>query len=63
MKHLLGLRSGLWNNVCGPRTGIDFISWEGRAEKVRRQMEKDGLGALLVFDPDNVRYITSTKRE
>lgn len=32
-----------------------------RLEKSRVQMEKDGLGALLVFDPDNVRYITSTK--
>ncbi len=32
-----------------------------RLQKAREQMEKDGLGALLVFDPDNVRYITSTK--
>jgi Xaa-Pro aminopeptidase len=32
-----------------------------RLQKTREQMEKEGLGALLVFDPDNVRYITSTK--
>lgn len=32
-----------------------------RLQKTREQMEKDGLGALLVYDPDNVRYITSTK--
>ena len=32
-----------------------------RLEKTRIQMEKDGLGSILVFDPDNVRYITSTK--
>lgn len=32
-----------------------------RLEKTRVQMEKDGLGSILVFDPDNVRYITSTK--
>ncbi|MGI6667954.1 MAG: M24 family metallopeptidase [Acetivibrionales bacterium] len=41
---------------------IDFDKLrKDRLEKTRRQMEKDGLGALLVFDPDNVRYITSTK--
>ncbi len=32
-----------------------------RLQKSRDQMAKDGLGALLVYDPDNVRYITSTK--
>ncbi|MCK8824213.1 M24 family metallopeptidase [Fuchsiella alkaliacetigena] len=32
-----------------------------RLRKTREQMEKDGLGALLVYDTDNVRYITSTK--
>ncbi|SDO48611.1 Xaa-Pro dipeptidase [Paenibacillus sp. yr247] len=32
-----------------------------RLQKTRDQMEKDGLGALLVYDPDNIRYITSTK--
>ncbi|TCW25963.1 aminopeptidase P family N-terminal domain-containing protein, partial [Christensenella hongkongensis] len=32
-----------------------------RLEKTREQMKKDGLGAVLLFDPDNVRYVTSTK--
>lgn len=32
-----------------------------RLEKSRKQMKADGLGALLLFDPDNVRYVTSTK--
>lgn len=32
-----------------------------RLQKARDQMEKDNLGALLVYDPDNIRYITSTK--
>lgn len=32
-----------------------------RLQKTRDQMEKDGLGALLVYDPDNIRYITGTK--
>jgi Xaa-Pro dipeptidase len=32
-----------------------------RLEKSRAQLEKDGLGSLLLFDPDNVRYVTSTK--
>ncbi|MFP4021805.1 MAG: aminopeptidase P family N-terminal domain-containing protein, partial [Halanaerobium sp.] len=32
-----------------------------RLRKTREQMEKDGVGAMLVYDPDNIRYITSTK--
>jgi len=32
-----------------------------RLQKTRIQMKKDGIGALLLFDPDNVRYVTSTK--
>lgn len=32
-----------------------------RLQKTREQMAKDNLGALLVYDPDNIRYITSTK--
>ena len=34
---------------------------EDRLNNTRVQMEKDGLGAILVYDSDNVRYITSTK--
>ena len=41
---------------------IDFAKLRtDRLAKTRAQMEKDGLGSVLVFDPDNVRYITSTK--
>ena len=41
---------------------IDFAKLrKDRLEKSRRQMETDGMGALLLFDPDNVRYVTSTK--
>ncbi len=32
-----------------------------RLSKARSQLKKDGLGALLCFDPDAIRYITSTK--
>lgn len=41
---------------------VDFEKLrKDRLEKSRVQMKKDGLGALLVFDRDNIRYITSTK--
>jgi len=41
---------------------IDFAKLRSdRLEKSRQQMKKDGLGSLLVFDPDNVRYVTSTR--
>lgn len=32
-----------------------------RLAKANDQLKKDGLGALLCFDPDAIRYITSTK--
>ncbi|OGP87845.1 MAG: hypothetical protein A2157_10565 [Deltaproteobacteria bacterium RBG_16_47_11] len=32
-----------------------------RLRKANDQLKKDGLGALLCFDPDAIRYITSTK--
>lgn len=32
-----------------------------RLEKTREQMKKDNVGALLAFDCDHIRYITSTK--
>lgn len=31
-----------------------------RLQRAKKQMKKDGLGALLCFDGDNIRYITST---
>lgn len=41
---------------------IDYDKLRGdRLQKTREQMAKDNLGALLVYDPDNIRYITSTK--
>lgn len=30
-----------------------------RLEKAQRQMEADGLGAIMTFSPDNIRYLTS----
>jgi Xaa-Pro dipeptidase len=32
-----------------------------RLRKANAQLKKDGLGALLLFDPDAIRYITSTR--
>ncbi len=32
-----------------------------RLAKANRQLDLDGLGALLCFDPDSIRYITGTK--
>jgi Xaa-Pro aminopeptidase len=30
-----------------------------KLEKVKAQMQKDGLGAMVTWDPDNMRYIAS----
>jgi Xaa-Pro dipeptidase len=39
---------------------IDFSRLrEDRLRKSKEQLHKTGLGALLCFDPDNIRYITS----
>jgi Xaa-Pro dipeptidase len=41
---------------------IDFEKLrKDRLHNVSEQLKKDGLGALLCFDPDSIRYITSTK--
>jgi Xaa-Pro aminopeptidase len=32
-----------------------------RQTKMNEQLKKDGLGAVLTFDPDTIRYISSTK--
>lgn len=38
---------------------IDFDRLRNdRKEKARAQMEKDGIGAILTFDADNIRYLT-----
>ncbi len=34
---------------------------QDRLSKMNEQMKKDGLGALLTFDPDTIRYISGTK--
>jgi len=40
---------------------IDFDSMRKyKLKRAQEQMEKHDLGALLCFDPDNIRYITST---
>jgi len=40
---------------------IDFEAMrQYRLQRAREQMEKYDLGALLCFDTDNIRYITST---
>ena len=41
---------------------IDFAKLRrDRLAKMNAQLKQDGLGALLCFDPDAIRYITSTK--
>jgi Xaa-Pro aminopeptidase len=41
---------------------VDFQQLrKDRLHKANAQLKEDGLGALLCFDPDSIRYITSTK--
>lgn len=41
---------------------IDYAKLrKDRLRAANEQLKKDGLGALLCFDPDSIRYITSTK--
>ena len=41
---------------------IDFDTLpKDRPTKMNEQLKKDGLGTLLSFDPDTIRYVTSTK--
>ena len=41
---------------------IDYAKLrKDRRQKMNDQLKKDGLAALLCFDPDTIRYITSTK--
>ncbi|MGI6176021.1 MAG: M24 family metallopeptidase [Christensenellales bacterium] len=52
------------------RIGTTFADWEDRVdvarlrsertEKARAQLKEKGLGAILCYDFDNIRYITST---
>src|SRR5215471_16479265 len=53
-----------------PTHGTMAVDWEQRIdfdrlrrerlERVKQHLEKSGLGAVLCFDRNNVRYITST---
>ena len=51
---------GLMAKDCEIRVDYDKLRRD-RLAKARAQMKKEGLAALLVFDPDWIRYITSTK--
>lgn len=45
---------------CEIRIDYDKLR-KDRMNKMKAQMKKDGLAAMLCFDPDQIRYITSTK--
>jgi Xaa-Pro aminopeptidase len=54
-----------------PSPGFQAVDWERRVDfdrlrryrlsRAREQMEADGLGALLLFETSNIRYVTSTQ--
>ncbi|MPZ53598.1 MAG: M24 family metallopeptidase [Acidimicrobiia bacterium] len=54
-----------------PSPGLMNVDWERRVNfdrlrehrlgRTRQQMESDGLGALLLFETSNIRYVTSTQ--
>jgi len=54
-----------------PSPGIMAVDWERRVDftrlreyrlsRARQQMEADDLGALLLFETSNIRYVTSTQ--
>ncbi len=45
---------------CEIRIDFDKLRRD-RLSKANEQLKKDSLGALLCFDPDSIRYITSTR--
>ena len=51
---------GLMAKDCEIRIDYDKLR-KDRVRKTNEQMRKDGIATLLVFDPDWIRYITSTK--
>ena len=51
---------GTMEKDCEIRIDYDKLRRD-RLKKANDQLKKDGLGALLCFDPDAIRYITSTK--
>ena len=54
-----------------PAPGVMGVDWEARVdferlrryrlERVRRMLEEEGLGAVLLFETSNIRYATSTQ--
>jgi Xaa-Pro dipeptidase len=54
-----------------PSPGIMAVDWEMRVDferlrthrvaRARQMMEEDGLGALLLFETSNIRYVTATQ--
>src|SRR5690606_34304664 len=54
-----------------PAPGVMAVDWEQRVdferlrqyrlERTRQQMEEDDIGALLLFETSNIRYVTSTQ--
>jgi Xaa-Pro dipeptidase len=51
---------GLMAKDCEIRIDYEKLRRD-RLRKTREQMKREGLATLLVFDPDWIRYITSTK--
>ena len=51
---------GLMAKDCEIRVDYDKLRAD-RVRKTNEQMLKDGIATLLVFDPDWIRYITSTR--
>jgi hypothetical protein len=57
--------------ATSPAPGVMGVDWEERVDfarlreyrlsRARQQMEKDGLGALLLFETSNIRYVTATQ--
>jgi Xaa-Pro aminopeptidase len=51
---------GIMAKDCEIRVDYDKLR-KDRVRKTNEQMKKDGIATMLVFDPDWIRYITSTK--
>ena len=56
--------------MASPTFGVNAVDWEDRLnmprlrqqrlERLKAELEKSDLGALLTFDFHNIRYMTST---
>ncbi len=57
--------------ATSPAPGIMGVDWENRVDferlrkhriaRTRQMLEKEDLGALLLFETSNIRYATSTQ--